>query len=163
MDSATVCRALAQAARAVATRITRMELQQEEKETRKAKKDAAKQERKLKEATLAEEREKKCANTEKEVAKEANTKADHTLKSLTDVKQLAETAGAGMTYGPLLGPHIATLQELASSCANVLATNMDAEGNPQRLPKACNTAKGINSEVNKAQKVVTFVELQLKT
>ena len=103
------------------------------------------------------------ATTEKKVAKEAITKVNKVWKSLTDVKQLAEKTGHGMTYGPLLDPHIATLRELTSSCANVLATNTDAEGNPQRLPKACNTAKGINSEANKAQKAVTFVELQLKT
>ena len=51
LDSATVCRALAQAARAVAARITRMELK-----------------RRLKEEKLAEEREEKVAKTEKEVA-----------------------------------------------------------------------------------------------
>ena len=51
LDSAIVCRALAQPARAVATRITRMELQ-----------------RRLKEEKLAEEREKKLAKTEKDVA-----------------------------------------------------------------------------------------------
>ena len=79
------------------------------------------------------------------------------MKSLTDVKKLAETAGVAMTYGPLLEFPIAALQELASSCANVLATGTDA-----RLPKSCNATKAINSEVNKAQKVVTFVELQLK-
>ena len=130
---------------------------QHEKETRKAKKNAAKQERKLKAEMRAEEREKKLAKTEKEVAKEAMTKVNKVWKSLTDVKQLAETTGHGMTYGPLLDPHIATMNELTSSCANVLATGTDA-----RLPKSCNTTKAINSEVNKAQKVVTFVELQLK-
>ena len=130
---------------------------QQEKETRKAKKNAAKQSRKLKEEKRAEEREKKLAKTEKEVAKEAITKVNKVWKSLTDVKQLAETTGHDMTYGPLLDPPIATLKELTSSCANVLKTGTDA-----RLPESCNTAKAINSEVNKAQKVITFVELQLK-
>ena len=113
--------------------------------------------RRLKEEKLAEEREEKLAKTEKEVAKEVFTKVNKVWNSLTDVKQLAETTGHGMTYGPLLGPHIATLQELASSCANVLATGADV-----RLPKSFNTVKAINSEVNKAQKVVAFAEHQLK-
>ena len=120
-------------------------------------KRAQKEERKLKEAKLADEREKQSAKVEKDVAKDAKPKIDKVLKSLTDTKQLAETAGVVMQYCPLLDPHIATLQELASTCANVLATGTGA-----RLPTSCNTAKAINSEVTKAQKAAVFVEQQLK-
>ena len=76
---------------------------------------------------------------------------------MTKVKQLAETTGVGMAYGPLLDPSVATLQELASSCANVLAT-----GTAARLPKSCNITTAINSEVNKSQKVFTFGGQELK-
>ena len=56
-----------------------------------------------------------------------------------------------------MNPTIESLEELASSCAGVMAGGADA-----RLPHSFNTAKAINTEVSKAQKTIAFVAQQLK-
>ena len=128
-----------------------------EKAARKAKRDKAKEERKLKKESQQRERAKKVAAEQKEAAKGAKPKIDAALKLFTNAKQLADLGGGAMQYGALVDHHITTLEQLATSCASVLAGEEGA-----LLPEALNTSKAINSEITAGQKTASFVSLQCK-
>jgi len=128
-----------------------------EKAARKAKRDKAKEERKLKKESQQRERAKNVAAAQKGATKGAKPKVDAALKSLRAAKHAAELGGGAMQYGALLDHHITTLEQLATSCASVLAGEEGA-----KLPEALSTTKAINSEITSGQKTASFVSQHCK-
>ena len=128
-----------------------------ERAARKAKREQEKAERRLKKEEARRERAEKAAEAEKKVAQGAKPKIHAVLKELTKAKQLAEQDGGAAQYGSLVDHHITALEQLASSCASVLAGEKGA-----RLPDGLNIAKAINHEIASGQKTASFVSQQVK-